>query len=382
MDEQQNRPELPPGDQPEEQPTRAQPPAPRRLLRSRDDRVIAGVCAGLGRYFDVDPVLFRIAAVALTFFGGAGALLYLAAVLLVPTDGDPQGQRNLPQRGLALTGIVLLVVAGGSILSHGPFHFWLAWPVGLLLLVGLGIWWLISAERSELDAATNAGQRLLRGILVLIASAILAVGGAWLAGTGGATIAAIVIIAAGGALAFGAFTGGARWLILPALALVLPVAAVSAAGIDLHGGAGDREYNPVSAAQVRDSYRVGAGRLVVDLRQANLPSGDRPLKLRVGAGQAALIVPDNVCVATRAKVGIGEVRAFDVGHGGVDVDWSDEPAAAAGNARVVLDADVGLGQLLITDNPDAVYDHHRGGPFPPQPPGGANNGCEVPNATR
>ncbi len=207
MDEQQNRPELPPGDQPDEQPTREQPPAPRRLLRSRDDRVIAGVCAGLGRYFDVDPVLFRIAAVALTFFGGAGALLYLAAVLLVPTDGEPQGQRNLPQRGLALTGIVLLVVAGGSILSHGPFHFWLAWPVGLLLVVGLGIWWLISAERSERDAATNAGQRLLRGLLVLIASAILAVGGAWLAGTGGATVAAVVIIAAGAALAVAAFSG-------------------------------------------------------------------------------------------------------------------------------------------------------------------------------
>ena len=49
---------------------------------------------------------------------------------------------------------------------------------------------------------------------------------------------------------------------------------------------------------------------------------------------------------------------------------------------MVLDADVGLGQVLITDNPDAVYEHNRRGPFPPQPPSGLNNGCEVPNASR
>jgi phage shock protein PspC (stress-responsive transcriptional regulator) len=378
MDEQQNRPELPPGDTPDEQPTGEQPSAPRRLTRSRDDRLIAGVCGGLGRYFDVDPVLFRVAAVALTFFGGAGALLYLAAVLLVPGDGEQHGERNLPQRGLALTGIVLLVVAAGSILSRGPFHFSLAWPVGLLLVVGLGIWWLIGAGRPNRDAAAQAGQRLIRGVLVLVASAILAVGGAWLAGTGGATIAAIVIIAAGAALAFGAFTGGARWLILPALALALPVAAVSAAGIDLHGGAGDRHYKPASAAELRDSYRVGAGRLVVDLREANLPPGDTPLKLRVGAGQAALIVPDDVCVASRAKVGVGEVRVFGVGHGGVDVDWSNQPRAARTNARVVLDGDVGVGQVLVTDNPDAVYDNHGRR----VPPDGSNDGCEVTSASR
>ena len=43
------------------------PPPPRRFLRSRDDRFIAGVCGGLGRYFNVDPVLFRVGTVALLF---------------------------------------------------------------------------------------------------------------------------------------------------------------------------------------------------------------------------------------------------------------------------------------------------------------------------
>ena len=54
-------------------------PPRKRLERSRADRVIGGVCGGLGDYFDVDPVIFRIAFVVLAFVGGAGLLLYPAA---------------------------------------------------------------------------------------------------------------------------------------------------------------------------------------------------------------------------------------------------------------------------------------------------------------
>ena len=63
---------------------------PKRLTRSRADRVIGGVCGGLGRYFNVDPLLFRIGAVALIFLGGAGVLLYLAALLLVPNEDQAE----------------------------------------------------------------------------------------------------------------------------------------------------------------------------------------------------------------------------------------------------------------------------------------------------
>src|SRR3712207_7397152 len=48
-----------------------------RLTRSRDDRMIAGVAGGVAKYFNVDPVIVRIVAIVLVFFGGAGALLYL-----------------------------------------------------------------------------------------------------------------------------------------------------------------------------------------------------------------------------------------------------------------------------------------------------------------
>ena len=59
---------------------------PKRLLRSRDDRVLAGICGGLGKYFDKDPVLFRIALVVLLFSFGIGLGLYLLGILLIPNE--------------------------------------------------------------------------------------------------------------------------------------------------------------------------------------------------------------------------------------------------------------------------------------------------------
>src|SRR4051794_18164167 len=62
--------------------------APRRLTRSSSDRMIGGVAGGLGRYFDVDPLLFRIGFVVLTFAGGFGLLAYLIGLVAIPADGE------------------------------------------------------------------------------------------------------------------------------------------------------------------------------------------------------------------------------------------------------------------------------------------------------
>jgi len=61
---------------------------PRQLMRSRDDRVIAGVCGGLGRYLGVDPVLVRIAALLLIFAGGAGLVLYVIGWVAMPDEPE------------------------------------------------------------------------------------------------------------------------------------------------------------------------------------------------------------------------------------------------------------------------------------------------------
>ena len=60
----------------------------KRLYRTREGRVIAGVCAGLAAYFSIDPTLVRLAFAVLTIFGGAGLLLYLVAWIVIPDEGD------------------------------------------------------------------------------------------------------------------------------------------------------------------------------------------------------------------------------------------------------------------------------------------------------
>jgi len=60
------------------------------LRRPFSDRMLTGVCAGLGRYFGIDTTIVRIAFVVLTVIGGAGIPLYLAALLLIPDEGSDQ----------------------------------------------------------------------------------------------------------------------------------------------------------------------------------------------------------------------------------------------------------------------------------------------------
>ncbi len=58
----------------------------KRLYRSKDNKVLAGVCGGIGEYFDVDPVLIRLLYLVATVFTGLvpGALCYIIAIAVVP----------------------------------------------------------------------------------------------------------------------------------------------------------------------------------------------------------------------------------------------------------------------------------------------------------
>jgi phage shock protein PspC (stress-responsive transcriptional regulator) len=76
-------------DQAWQQPTAAQH-QPRVLSRPTEDRMLAGVAAGIAAYLDVDPTLIRIVFAVLTLFGGAAVLIYLAGWLLIPEEGSEQ----------------------------------------------------------------------------------------------------------------------------------------------------------------------------------------------------------------------------------------------------------------------------------------------------
>jgi phage shock protein C len=56
----------------------------RKLYRSKEDRKIAGVCGGLGEYFDIDPTIIRLIWLAMLFAVGSGVLAYIIAWIIVP----------------------------------------------------------------------------------------------------------------------------------------------------------------------------------------------------------------------------------------------------------------------------------------------------------
>ena len=262
---------------------------------------------------------------------------------------------------MAITGVVLLVVAVCVVLPFqggwGPS--WGLVPLGFLALAGLLVWRLASGQRPEGDARAVLRAMAL-GVALIALCFVLAITGAWAAAAGGDGVVAGIVIAAGIALIAGAFFGSwARWLILPALALALPAGVVAAANLDVRGGTGEVTYRPASAAAVRDSYRLGVGHLVVDLRDARLTPGDHRIKIRLGVGGAELLVPPGVCVSTNNHVGIGGTSVFNRNGGGIDTDWSDERSAPEGTPRVVVDGDIGIGALIVHHN---EHEHWDGAP--------------------
>ncbi len=136
----------------------------KRLYRSTREKMIGGVCGGLGEYFEIDPVLIRILFVVATFVGGSGILAYILCWIIIPeeprvvqpapTEAAPpqtvssQPNPTAPQpapatnghRGSAIAGIILIVV-GGLFLADNllpRFHFGEFWPI-LLIILGVGI---------------------------------------------------------------------------------------------------------------------------------------------------------------------------------------------------------------------------------------------------
>jgi phage shock protein PspC (stress-responsive transcriptional regulator) len=58
----------------------------KRIYRSRDERMIWGVCGGIAKYFDVDPTLIRLIAVLTLFFAFTGILIYIILTIIIPLE--------------------------------------------------------------------------------------------------------------------------------------------------------------------------------------------------------------------------------------------------------------------------------------------------------
>ncbi|MFE2875759.1 PspC domain-containing protein [Streptomyces roseus] len=150
----------PPGGRPAERP--AERPADRAaerppLRRSKRDKVLAGVCGGLGRYFDLDPVIFRIVLGVLAVTGGVGLIFYGFAWLLLPVEGeeDSEAKKLLTGRveGATLAAVFAALVGCAlflSMLDNGGLAVFSV--LVILALGGAGYW----SQRRRRSAAPEA----------------------------------------------------------------------------------------------------------------------------------------------------------------------------------------------------------------------------------
>jgi phage shock protein PspC (stress-responsive transcriptional regulator) len=123
----------------------------KKLNRFVEDRKIAGVCGGLGDYFDLDPVFFRLFFLLSLLFGGLGALVYLLLWIMVPEKTGPQGEpRPLKRLYLSSSDRKVGGVCGGlgerfeidPVLFRVAFIL-LALACGLGILIYVVLWLLI-----------------------------------------------------------------------------------------------------------------------------------------------------------------------------------------------------------------------------------------------
>ena len=321
---------------------------PRKLTRSSTDKYVWGVAGGLGRYFGIDPVIFRVAFGAATLVSGIGLIAYIALKLLLPKDtGEPawmEGRSRVTT--IVVTGILSVIALStlsgpGFLIGPGLFGVAAVSVLGLALYRGF----FPSIKEDPAKAIARATLALLAFVAMLGA----ATGIGLIAAIGGGTAVAVIAIAAGLGLVAAGLLGGPRWLILPVVVLVMPLAVVSAADIDLTGGVGERTYRPNSVAQLRPEYKLGVGQLDLDLRRMDLTAPVTEVNVRLGMGEARLQVPSGTCVVTDARIGVGAADLPQRAGEGFDISIDQ---AGTGTRVLRVNANIGVGHLQI-DNPGA-----------------------------
>ena len=181
-----------------------------RLERSRSDRVIGGVAAGIGHHLGVEPTTVRVAFVLLSLAFGFGIVVYLLTWLLAPLEAlDPAAKAvarspirpTLSQAfgaALILVGVVIVLYVSG---------FWFgeafAWPV-TLAAIGFAILWARSGEdrsgRSPLDVVISGRRSITRvaiGSLLIVGAALVYLGNSYSISTAGPMLLA-ALVAIGG----------------------------------------------------------------------------------------------------------------------------------------------------------------------------------------
>ena len=369
--------------------------APARLLvRPVDGRWIGGVAVGLGRYFDVNPLVYRIAFAALALVGGTGLLLYLAAWLVIPEEGRDESiaveaLRERRDHPWLIVGVGLLAFGALFALSEARFwpgtgNVWLA----ATLVGGAIVWWHVSqrADRPRATAATAtaatataatasaepvaadeaptrvqqppspprppARPSLFAPVLgALLAAAglfgLLAVLDVYDVDVAAALAAGVVIV--GAAIAIGAMTqrrvGG---LVVLGLFLLAAFSVAAVTPVSVGAGIGEKNERPTTVAALEPGYEHGIGELDLDLGGITLPEGTTSVDASVGIGKLVVTVPEDIGVLIDAHAGMGSIDLLGAHEDGVDADRILTLPGATPRAPVLdLEADIAIGDIEV-----------------------------------
>lgn len=127
----------------------------KKLYRSKQDKVIAGVCGGIAEHFAIDPIWVRLVALLLVFADGVGVILYILAWVLIPENPNQKGTKKtnaekvvhdiktgkISKKQLrkqpSMLGIIIVLLGIGLLMENifGWFSFNYVWPV-ILIVVG------------------------------------------------------------------------------------------------------------------------------------------------------------------------------------------------------------------------------------------------------
>ena len=134
----------------------------KRLQRSRVNRVIAGVCGGIGEFLNIDPTLVRLAFIILAFANGLGVILYIIAIFIVPLNPSTTAVQAPPfDIGISgkLTGNLIILAVGA-----------------IILLIGLFMLFMFSVGWNPFEIFAFIGKIVLPLSLIILGLAVLIIG--------------------------------------------------------------------------------------------------------------------------------------------------------------------------------------------------------------
>lgn len=341
-----------------------------RLRRSSTDKYVAGVSGGLGRHFDIDPLIVRVVFAVAALFG-VGVLLYVALWLIVPDDTDQVPVRTAPE-----TRKVLVLVAGGlaaaMLVGAVLGDSWGIFPLAILGLAAIAVYAAVNNKPEQQGPASPAGpadpihaqryvppRRPKRTGMILFwpTLAVLAIALGFLAihdidnPVSQGAYAALSLAIIGTALVIGAFAGRAGGLILLGLLALPPLLVTSTIGNDFTSTTGQVTERPTLASQVQDEYDVRAGQLRLDLSRlapSELAQLDgREIDIDMTAGDVVVTLPEGAGFSVEASLLAGEIRVLDRISNGVNPELHSTSPARAGEPTINLDIDGSVGHVEV-----------------------------------